>query len=210
MFNAIENTQICVLGLRMGAHVWRRGIPPLLCHQTNTVVETKTAANFLHVSLFHTMRNILCCTLALFFASLLPMNAQAQNPEAEVLSMWDNVWKAYDGNDWSKVWPFYAEKACEIYPDGSMVTGIANIKAGYEQFTGMLEGTPTWQATKPVIRLITPDVALLTSDVVSDIKLKGGQQVGGKATFALIAHKVKGQWLIEFNSQTPVLQMPGN
>jgi uncharacterized protein (TIGR02246 family) len=194
----------------MGAHEWRRGMPPPLCHQTNTVVETKTAADFFHASLFHTMRNILFCTLAFFFASLLPTNAQAQNPEAEILSMWDNVWKAYESNNLAKVWASYAENACEIYPDGSMMTGAANIKAGYEQFSGMLEGTPSWQSTKPAIRLITPDVALLTSSVVSDIKLKGGQQVGGKSVFALVAHKVKGQWLIEFDSQTPVLQMPGN
>lgn len=206
----IVNTQICVRGLRMSAHVRGWGIPPPLCHQTNTVVETKTAANFLHLSLFRTMRNILFCTLALFFASLLPMNAQAQNPEAEVLSMWDNIWKAYQANDIAKVWSFYSEKACEIYPDGSLVSGLANLKASYEQFSGMLEGTPTWQMTKPTIYFITPDVVLLTSNVVSDIKLKGGQQVGGKSTFAGIIHKTKGKWLIEFDSQTPVLQMPGN
>jgi uncharacterized protein (TIGR02246 family) len=106
------------------------------------------------------------------------------------------------------MWSFYAENACEIFPDGSMITGAANIKAAYDQFKGMLEGTPTWTMSKPNIRFITPDVALLTSDIVSDIKLKGGQQVGGKATFATIVRKTNGRWLIEFDSQTPVLQMP--
>lgn len=157
------------------------------------------------------MKNIIFTALALLFVSLFSISANAQTTaETELTKMWDDMWKAYEGNDLSKVWPYYAEKATEIYPDGSMMTGVAAIKAGYEQFSGMLEGIPTWKATKPVIRLITPDVALLTSDVVSDIKLKGGQQVGGKATFALIVHKVNGKWLIEFDSQTPVLQMPGN
>ncbi len=157
------------------------------------------------------MKNIIFTTLTVLFVSLFATaNATAQNTaEAELTKMWDDVWKSYEGNDLSKVWPYYAEKACEIYPDGSMMTGVATIKAGYEQFSGMLEGTPSWNASKPVIRLITPDVALLTSEVVSDIKLKGGQQVGGKSTFALVAHKVSGKWLIEFDSQTPVLQMPG-
>ena len=156
------------------------------------------------------MKNIIFITVSLLFVSLFTTsNATAQNTaEAELTKMWSDVWKAYESDDLSKVWLHYADKACEIYPDGSMITGLSNIKAGYEQFAGMLEGTPSWTASKPVIRLITPDVALLTSDVVSDIKLKGGQQMGGKATFALLVHKVNGKWLIEFDSQTPVMQMP--
>jgi uncharacterized protein (TIGR02246 family) len=156
------------------------------------------------------MKNFLFSTLTLLFVSLFATpSLQAQNAaEAEILNMWNDVWKAYESNDLAKVWPFYAEKACEIYPDGTIMHGTATIKAGYEQFIGMLEGTPSWSATKPNIRFITPDVALLTSEVVSDIKLKGGQQVGGKSTFALLARKANGKWLIEFDSQTPVLQMP--
>jgi uncharacterized protein (TIGR02246 family) len=155
------------------------------------------------------MKNITTTTLTLLFVSLFSLSASAQSTaETELNKMWTDVWKTYEGNDLSKVWPYYAEKATEIYPDGSMMTGLSNIKAGYEQFAGMLEGTPTWKTTPPVIRLISSDVALLTSEVVSDIKLKGGQQIGGKSTFALIAHKVNGKWLIEFDSQTPVLQMP--
>jgi uncharacterized protein (TIGR02246 family) len=157
------------------------------------------------------MKNFFFSTLALLFVSLFATpSLQAQSPaEAEILKMWNDVWNAYERDDLAKVWSYYAEKACEIYPDGSTIHGVANIKAGYEQFMGMVEGRPSWSATKPAIRFITPDVALLTSDVVADIKLKGGQQVGGKSTFALLARKANnGKWLIEFDSQTPVLQMP--
>lgn len=157
------------------------------------------------------MKNIIFAFLALAFVNVLAFTAQAQNAtEAEILKMWNEVWAAYESNDLAKVWPHYAENATEIYPDGSKTTGLAAIKAGYEQFTSMVEGKPTWQATVPAIRLITPDLALLTSDVTSDIKLKGGQQIGGKSSFALLIRKTNGKWLIEFDSQTPVLQMPEN
>jgi uncharacterized protein (TIGR02246 family) len=155
------------------------------------------------------MKNIIFSFFALLLVSLFASNTQAQNTtESEIIKMWKEVWTAYESNDLAKVWPFYAENATEIYPDGTKITGLAAIKAGYEQFSGMLEGNPTWQTSTPVIRFITPDVALLTSDVTSDIKLKGGQQVGGKASFALLLRKANGKWLIEFDSQTPVLQMP--
>lgn len=157
------------------------------------------------------MKNILICTLTLFCASLFTSNAHAQNAandEAAVRAMWNTVWKAYETNDEAKMWSYYAPDACEVYPDGSSVCGLKAIKEGYEAFKGMLEGTPTWTASAPTVQFLEPNVALLLSDVSSDIKLKGGQQIGGKAKFAAIIHKVKGQWLIVFDSQTPVMQMP--
>lgn len=155
------------------------------------------------------MKNTILFTLTLLFVSLCSFTVNAQTAaEKDVLKGWDEVWQAYESNNLDKVWAYYSENAIEIYPDGSMASGLSSIKAGYEQFSGMLEGTPSWQTSKPVIRFITPDIALLTSDVVSDIKLKGGQQIGGKSTFALLLQKRNGKWLVEFNSQTPVLTMP--
>jgi uncharacterized protein (TIGR02246 family) len=155
------------------------------------------------------MKNILFSTLALLFVSSFSFNANAQSTdEASVLKMWDAVWQAYESGDDAKVWSFYADNACEIYPDGSAACGLKIIKEGYEQFKTMMEGNPSWIASRPTVTMIGSDVALLMCDVTTDIKLKGGQQIGGKSKFAAIVHKIKGQWLIVFDSQTPVMQMP--
>lgn len=155
------------------------------------------------------MKNIFFSALTLLFVSLFSINANAQkNDEAAVLKMWDAVWQAYESGDEAKMWSFYADNACEIYPDGSSICGAKAIREGYEQFKGMMEGKPSWTMTKPTVTFLGADVALLISEVVADIKLKGGQQIGGKSKFAAIIHKVNGNWLIAFDSQTPVMQMP--
>ena len=53
------------------------------------------------------------------------------------------------------------------------------------------------------------DVAILVWDSSADIKIKG-QQVGGKTKGMALAHRTAGKWLIEFDSITPVISMPGN
>ena len=157
------------------------------------------------------MKNIILSTLTLLTLSAFTQNANAQTAskdEASVLKMWDAVWQAYEVGDEAKMWSFYATDACEVYPDGSSLCGVKALKEGYEQFKTMLEGKPSWTMTKPTVSFMGPDVALLVSDVTSDIKLKGGQQIGGKSKFAAVLHKVNGQWLIAFDSQTPVIPMP--
>ena len=155
------------------------------------------------------MKNTFFSFLSLLFVSLFSLNAHAQSAEeSKILKMWDEVWQAYESGNEAKMWSFYTEDACEIYPDGSSVCGVKAIREGYEQFKTMLEGKPSWTMTKPTVRFLGADVALLMSDVTSDIKLKGGQQIGGKSKFATIVRKVNGKWLIEFDSQTPAIPMP--
>lgn len=157
------------------------------------------------------MKNFIRIASALLFINLFGFNANAQNnskEEAALLKMWDTIWEAYESGNEAKMWSFYAENACEVYPDGSSVCGLKSILQGYEQFKTMLEGTPSWSMTKPTVTFFAPDMALLMSDVTADIKLKGGQQIGGKSKFAAIVHKVNGNWLIVFDSQTPVMEMP--
>ncbi len=157
------------------------------------------------------MKNLIFNTLTLLLLSLFSFNANAQSAskeEASLLKMWDEVWQAYETGNEAKMWSFYTENACEIYPDGSSICGVKAIKEGYEMFKTMMEGQPTWSMTKPTVTFIGKDVALLIADVTADIKLKGGQQIGGKSKFATVVHKVNGQWLIAFDSQTPVIPMP--
>lgn len=156
------------------------------------------------------MKNILFSTIALLFVSLFStnVNAQTKADEASLLKMWDAVWQAYETGNEAKMWSYYADNACEIYPDGSSICGVKAIKEGYEMFKTMMEGTPSWSMTPPTVTFIGADVALLIADVTADIKLKGGQQIGGKSKFATIVHRVNGQWYIVFDSQTPVIPMP--
>lgn len=157
------------------------------------------------------MKNLMFSTLTLLFVSLFTFNANAQTTskeEASLLKKWDAVWQAYETGNEAAMWAFYADNACEIYPDGSSICGVKAIREGYEMFKSMMEGAPSWKMSTPTVTFIGSDVALLMSDVTADIKLKGGQQVGGKSKFAAVLHKIKGEWLIVFDSQTPVIPMP--
>lgn len=156
------------------------------------------------------MTNYLKITAVLFFAlGSLALRAQTATDQASVLKMWDEVWLAYESND-AKMWDYYADNACEVYPDGSHICGKAAIKAGYEGFETMIEGKPSWTYTTPSVSFISPDVALLISEINSDIKLKGGQQIGGKMKFTALVKKINGRWLIVYDSQIPILPAPGN
>lgn len=158
------------------------------------------------------MKTIIISALTLLFASMLSLNAHAQGTaasEKEVLKMWDAVWHAYESDE-AAMWNFYAEDACEVYPDGSHLCGVKAMKAGYDQFKTMLDGKPTWKYTQPEVKFIEPTVALLIGEIDSDIKLKGGVQIGGKMKFTALVHRVNGQWLIVYDNQTPIQQMPGN
>lgn len=159
------------------------------------------------------MKNFFFSALTLLFVSFSAQNSVAQSAtsktdEAAVLKMWDDVWQAYESGNEEKMWSFYAENACEVYPDGSMICGKKAIREGYQAFKTMLEGKPSWTLTKTALHFVEPGVAILTADVKADVKLKGGQQIGGDSKFMVLVHKINGQWLIEFDSQTPVLPMP--
>lgn len=134
--------------------------------------------------------------------------AQNQKSEEALLKMWKDVWTAYQSNNESAMWSFYSATATEVYPDGSILVGKEAIKKGYEEFKTMIEGTPVWTSSTPTITFIEPTVAMLIADIDSDIKLKGGQQIGGKAKFITLVHKVNGKWLIEMDTQVPVISMP--
>lgn len=154
------------------------------------------------------MKFTLLFALLLAGISAQTSTAQPTSAEAEVLKMWDAVWQAYESNDEAAMWAYYAPNACEIYPDGQVACGVETMKAGYEQFKTMLEGKPSWKYTKPSVQFLTADVALLIADVSSDMKLKGGQQIGGPTKFSAIIQRIGGQWRIVFDQQTPVLPMP--
>ena len=147
---------------------------------------------------------LLCCAFAL---STQIANAQTAADEAAVKSFWKEVWQAYETGDINKVLPYYTDQAQEIGPDGRMLTGKAQLRENWEGFMKMLDAKPAFTSSEPNIRFITPDVVLITSDTQADIKM-GGQQVGGKTKDSVLLHKIKGRWYVEFDSMTPVMEMP--
>lgn len=154
------------------------------------------------------MKNILFSTLTLCFFALFTQNAQAQTAadEAAVRKMWNEAWATYQELDLEKGLSFYADNAVEIGPDGRKLSGKKELREAWEGFSNMLDEKPKFNPTNLAIRFITPDVALLDWDTESDMKI-GGQQIGGKTKDMAVVRKVGGKWLIEFDSQTPVMDM---
>jgi uncharacterized protein (TIGR02246 family) len=134
--------------------------------------------------------------------------SQNQKNEEALVKIFNDVWTAYEKGDEQTMWNFYSSSASEIYPDGSLISGKENIRQAYNGFKNMLEGNPKWKYSRPTVRFIEPNVALLFSDIESDIKLKGGQQMGGKVKFVAVLHRVNGKWQIEFDGQVPKIPMP--
>lgn len=139
----------------------------------------------------------------LFFAQ----NAAAQDNQATFETYLAKVYDAYQSGNDDAMWAFYTDNATEISPDGMVTSGKQNLKAGWEQFMKMVDSRPTFTYKLNSWRLITPEVAIITWDSTADIKIQG-QQVGGPSTSSALLHKINGQWKIEFDSMTPVLQMP--
>lgn len=152
------------------------------------------------------MKNILILLLAGLCS--LTATAQTASDQADLLKGWENAWNGYKQGNEAAMWAAYADNACEVYPDGSSICGLANIKAGYAQFSGMLESQPSWSYSTPEVHFIDANNAIMFSDIVSDMKLKGGQQIGGKTKFVAVMHKQNGKWQIVLDTQTPVMQMP--
>lgn len=152
------------------------------------------------------MRNILFSILTL---ALISSSAQAQTAadQASIKAFWKQTWQAYQSGEMDKVLPLYADNASSITPDGRVQNGKEAIKADWEAFTAMTDAKPTFTYEEPAIRFITPDVAITTYSTDVDIKI-GGQQMGGRMTGVAIVRKVKGSWLIELDSMTPVMEMP--
>ncbi len=148
-------------------------------------------------------------TFILFFSfSLFTQNAVAQTDnQASFEAYLKTVYTAYQSGNNDAMWAFYTENASEISPDGRLVSGKAALKAGWDEFMGMVDSKPSFTYKLTSWRLITPDVAILTWDSTADIKVQG-QQVGGQTTDMAVLHKINGKWMIEFDGMTPVMQMP--
>ncbi|MCA0239054.1 MAG: nuclear transport factor 2 family protein [Bacteroidetes bacterium] len=147
-----------------------------------------------------------CCAFALFTQN---SYAQTAKDEADLKGYWKDVWESYESGNTEAMWAAYTEDAAEIGPDGSYVQGKKALRENWDMIMKMVDAPPKFTYENPSVRFITPDVAILVWDSSADIKIKG-QQVGGKTKGMALAHRTAGKWLIEFDSITPVISMPGN
>lgn len=135
---------------------------------------------------------------------------QAQNNKAEFeqfKAYLDHLYKVYDGLNPETILKYYTADAQEIGPDGSFVSGTASLKANWDAFVKMMDKKPVFTHKLVSARTIRPDVAIITFEQDADIVI-GGQQIGGKTICMAVLNKKDNQWLIEFDSMTPVMPMP--
>jgi len=121
--------------------------------------------------------------------------------------MWKSTWDAYQAGDNKKMWAAYTNDAAEISPDGNITFGKKALKESWEAFMKMADKAPSFTYGDPQVRMLTNDIALIVWDSTADIMI-WRQKVSGKTKGMAIVRKIKGQWLIEFDSLTPVIPMP--
>lgn len=155
------------------------------------------------------MKNIFFNALMtlLFACNINAATAQTAADEAAVREFFMAAWATFNAGDIDKSLDAFTEKAGEIGPDGSLLTGKQSLRESYEAMMKMVDAKPSFSCEQLTVRFITADVAITTFDSNADIKI-GGQQVGGKTKGMAVLHKINGKWLIEFDSSTPVLPPP--
>ncbi len=153
------------------------------------------------------MKTFIFGAFTFFSIFFITQNAAAQDNQATFEAFLKKVYDSYQSGNNDAMWSFYTDNSAEITPDGRFTSGKQALKAGWDEFMGMVDGKPSFTYKLSSWRLITPDVALVTWDSTADIKVQG-QQMGGPSTCVAVLRKIKGEWKIEFDGMTPVIQMP--
>ena len=154
------------------------------------------------------MKTFLFSSLTLFACLFFSQTTLAQAADQATFEKFlEQVFTAYENGDDNAVWNFYTDDAAEITPDGMLTSGKQNLKAGWDSFMKMVDSKPSFTYELTSWRLINPDVAIVTWNSNADIKMQG-QQIGGPTNCVAVLRKVRGNWLIEFDGMTPVMQMP--
>lgn len=153
------------------------------------------------------MKTFIFGAITFFSVLFFVQNASAQDNQATFESFLKKAYTAFESGNNDAIWAFYTDNAAEITPDGRLTSGKQALKAGWDEFMGMVDSKPTFTYKLTSWRLLTSDVALVTWDSTADIMVKG-QQLGGPSTCVAVLRKIKGEWKIEFDGMTPVMQMP--
>ena len=153
------------------------------------------------------MKTFIFGAFTFFSVLFFVQNTSAQDNRATFEAYLKKVYDAYQSGNDDAMWAFYTDNAAEITPDGRLTAGKSVLKADWDEFMKMVDSRPTFTFELTSWRLITPDVALVTWNSTADIKVQG-QQMGGPSTCVAVLHKINGEWKIEFDGMTSVMQMP--
>ena len=158
------------------------------------------------------MKNIFFSILTLCAFALFIQTASAQTAadEQAVRSTISKAIDDYYAADAGKMAAYYAENATMVIYTGQKITGKEAIRQSIEEGFKMEKPTPnSFKFTVSNIRFLNANTALVVGD------LQGSSQVEGKTiewtgVSTLVMFRTGGKWLIELESNTPVMPAPGN
>ncbi|MBV6443470.1 MAG: SgcJ/EcaC family oxidoreductase [Haliscomenobacteraceae bacterium CHB4] len=158
------------------------------------------------------MKNILFSFLTLCAFALFTQTAQAQTAadEQAVRNTLNKGIEDYYTADVDKMVAYYAENATMVVYTGQKISGKAAIRQAMTEMLKMEKPTPgSFQFTVSNVRFLDANTALVVAD------LQGKSQVEGKTiewtgVNTMVLFRTGGKWLIELESNIPVMPAPGN
>ncbi len=148
--------------------------------------------------------------LIFVFASVIStVKAQSTNDEASLKIFWNNLWEAYATGNAVQIYSNYTDNATMITPDGNTLLGKNAIIESWNEMINMLDEKPKFIYSNLSINYNAKDMATLSWDNATDIKVEG-QQIGGNLKETAVVHRLNGNWLIESDTMRPLIQMSSN
>lgn len=158
------------------------------------------------------MKNIFFSILTLCACALFTQTAFAQTT-ADEQAVRNTLSKAIDdyyAADTDKLAAYYAENATMVIYTGQKITGREAIRQSIEEGFKMEKPTPnSFKMTVSNVRFLNANTALVVAD------LQGSSQVEGKTiewggVSTVVMSRTGGKWLVELESNTPIMPTQGN
>lgn len=144
--------------------------------------------------------------IILISASLFSSKSAAQTDNQSTFETYlKTVYGAFETGGFDALAKYYASSACEISPDGTLLNGLAAIRANWAEAEKMFDAKPQFEYKLTSHRLVAPNVAIINWDATDKFSMQG-QQMEFQSTASAVLRKEKGQWLIEFAQLTPKVQ----
>jgi uncharacterized protein (TIGR02246 family) len=149
-------------------------------------------------------------TFFAFFAFAQNAIGQANADEQALRNLIGKAIDDYYAGDADKLAAYYAENATMVIYTGQKINGRAAIRESVAEGFKIEKPTPAnFKFAVASVRFLNANLAIVVAD------LKGTSQMDGKTiewsgVSTLVFSRSGGKWLIELESNTPVMSMPGN
>ena len=144
------------------------------------------------------------------FASVtLAVKGQSTTDEAGLKTFWNNLWEAYTTGNAVEIYAHYTENATMTTPDGNTLVGKHAIIDSWNEMVEMIDEKPKFTYSNLTISFSSKDMASLSWDNTTDIKIEG-KQIGTSVKETAVVHRLNGIWLIESDFMRPLIQMSSN